>query len=406
MNSGIWKKLLPFGILAVAAAGAVVMVSLRPDPPVREPPSRAPFVTVASAVSEDGPIPVLGSGTVRPRAEIDVSAQVGGRVVWVAPAFQSGGRVSTGEVLVRIDDADYRNRLQQARANVAAQGVAVLVAEQEARIAEAEYDSFQRRSATGGGAAASALTLREPQLEAARAALARDSAVLADAELALERTEVRAPFAGIVRSESVDLGQFVIAGQGVGRLYAADAVEIVVSLSDIDAALIPGLWELDAGDGDRSVRAVVSAEYGGGVHRWEGYVDRAQQALDEQTRAIEVVVRVPNARESRARSGSNAPPLLVGQFVDVRIDGSTSEKYFRMPRAALRPGNEVWAVEADNTITIVPVEVLQRGDDVVYAAGVLDDGERVVVGGIEVATNGMEVQTDESAPPAFTPSDQ
>lgn len=400
--------LLPVGILLGAVVIAVVMVQLRPEPPLREPPSRLPFVTTAPAEARQGSIPVFGAGTVRPRAEIDVAAEVGGKVAWVAPAFQSGGRLGEGAVLFRIDDADYRNRVQQARANVAAQQVALLQAEEEARIARAEYEGFQRRRSDGTASGeASPLTLREPQLQAARAALARDSASLADAELALSRTEVTAPFSGIVRTESVDLGQFVGPGQSVGRLYADDAVEVVVPLSDQDAALIPGLWQLAAGDGNRRVSAGVSAEYGDMVYSWSGYVDRAETALDEQTRTIDVVVRIPRPmaggtpagdemsgdEDEGASSMREAPPLLVGQFVEVQIDGAAPERYFAIPRAGLRTGNEVWALSGGNLVTIIPVRVLQRADEVVYVTGGLEAGQEVVVTGIQIATEGMAVRT-------------
>ena len=378
--------LVAAGILLGAVAIAFIMVQLRPEPPLREPPSRVPFVTTASAVPGEGAIPVYGAGTVRPQAEIDVAAQINGKVAWVNPAFQGGGRVGAGEALFRIDDADYQNRVQQVRANVAAQEVALLQAEEDARIARDEYELFLKRHPGTAAGAATPLALREPQLAAARAALARDNAALADAELALSRTEVLAPFNGIVRNESVDLGQFVAAGQGVGRLYAADAVEVVVPLSDADAALIPDLWRLSAGDGDRRVRATVSAEYGKQSHDWEGYVDRAEAALDEQTRTIDVIVRVP-----RPFSGTG-PPLLVGQFVEIRIEGVAPERYFTVPRAALRTGNEVWAL-ADKLVTIVPVEVLQRSDDVVYVTGSLEADQPVVVSGIQIATDGMVVRT-------------
>ena len=404
--------LIAAGILGGAVVLAAVMVALRPDPPVREPPSRLPFVTTAAATALEGAIPVYSAGTVRPRAEIDVAAQINGKVASVAPAFQSGGRVSVGQVLFRIDDADYLNRVQQARANVAAQLVALLQAEEEARIARAEYEGFLRRrgdSAPPGDA--SPLTLREPQLAAARAALARDSAALADAELALSRTEVRAPFSGIVRIESVDVGRFVAAGQGVGRLYADDAVEVVVPLSDADAALIPDLWMLAAGDGDASVEATVIAEYGGGAYAWSGYVDRAEAALDEQTRTIDVVVRVPDPFEGGLATnmegdGAGAvpedapsgPPLLVGQFVEVRIDGATPEPYFTVPRSALRTGNEIWALRQDTLVTIVPVGVLQRADELVYVTGELAAGQAVVLSGIQFATEGMVVRTSADGP--------
>lgn len=401
------RLLLP-GILLGAVVIAVVMVRLRPEPALREPPSRLPFVTTAAAEALQGPIPVYGAGTVRPRAEIDVTAQINGKVSWVAPAFQSGGRVGAGTVLFRIEDVDYQNRVRQARANVAAQQVALLQAEEEARIARAEYESFQRRRMQDTAPEqANPLTLREPQLAAARAGLARDSAALADAELALSRTEVTAPFSGVVRSESVDLGQFVGAGQSVGRLYADDAVEVVVPLSDDDAALIPGLWELAAGDGDRRVTASVSAEYGDMVYSWTGYVDRAETTLDEQTRTIDIVVRIPSpmaggipaagdeapAGRDDASSMPEAPPLLVGQFVDVQIEGASPERYFRIPRAALRTGNEVWALRGGNVVTIIPVRVLQRADEAVYVVGGLAAGQEVVVSGIQIATDGMVVAT-------------
>ena len=397
--------LLPAGILLGSIIVAAILVRLRPEPPVREPPSRIPFVTTAVAEPRQGSIPVYGAGTVRPRAEVHVAAQVSGKVSWVAPTFQSGGRVSAGDVLFRINDADYVNLVRQASANVAAQQVGLLLAEADARIAEDEYERYERRepSDTGSGDA-NPLALRLPQLEAARAALARDSAVLADANLALTRTEVTAPFSGIVRSESVAPGQFVAPGQSVGRLYADDAVEIVVPLADHDAALIPDLWELKAGDGNRRVRATATTEYGDVSYQWTGYVDRAEAALDEQTRTIHVVIRVPRpmaggtpvATDDRGPPALlEPPPLLVGQFVEVQIDGLTPESYFTIPRAALRTGNEVWALEDGNLISIIPVRVLQRSDEIVYVVGGLSAGQPVVLTGIQIATEGMAVRTGE-----------
>ena len=408
MSRGL-SFLVAGAILVGCLAVAGVMVAQRPEPARRPVPSRVPFAVTAPVVAGAGAIPVHGAGTVRPRAQIDVAAEISGRVEWVAPAFQSGGRVRRGQLLFRIDDADYRNRVEQARASVAVQRVELLRVTEEARLARFQYERFRRlRNGSESAAETSPLVLWEPQLEAAEAALARDRAALAEAELRLSRTEVRAPFAGAVRTESVDVGQFVAAGEGVAQLYAADAVEVVVPLSDVDAALVPGLWELEAGNAEPRVPAGVVAEYGNARYAWAGYVDRVETALDEQTRTLDVIVRVPNpfaagapqgsdARRAEAGSGKHAaagaPPLLLGMFVEVRIQGRAPDEYFRVPRPALRPGDEVWVVR-DGAIHIVPVRVLQRADNDVFVTGALETGEPAVVGGIRIATEGMLVRTE------------
>ena len=399
------------GAIVIGASGlAVFLVSQRPEPERRPPPSRVPFAITAPARAGEGAIPVFGAGTVRARAEIDVAAEVSGKVVWVDPVFQSGGRVREGQVLFRIDDVDYRSAVEKARANVALQRVEVLKAREEAQVARKQYEQFKERQAASGAASeASPLALWQPQLEAAEAALARDAATLAETELNLARTAVKAPFSGVVRTESVDVGQFVAAGRGVARLYASDAVEVVVPLSDNDAALIPGLWDLRAGDGNREVAVHVLADYGGRRYGWNGYVDRVEGALDEQTRTLDVIVRVPEpygsgVPEAGGREdgdedpGAGGPPLLVGKFVDLELEGVAPDAWFTVRRPALRPGNEVWAVR-DEKVTIVPVTVLQRADDEVYVTGALQAEDAVIVGGLQIATEGMAVRSAAAGAP-------
>ena len=407
----IRSLLIAAGIIAGSVALAVFLVSLAPEPERLEPPSQLPFVTTAAVGAGSGPIPVFGAGTVRPSAEVDVAPQVGGRVVWVDPAFRSGGRFDSGQTLFRIEEEDYVYRLREAEATLADRQVAYQEAREEAAIARAEYERYAEQQPDSDSLSqASPLALREPQLLAAQAALERDEARVAEARRAVARTRVNAPFNGYVRDESVDVGQFVAPGQPVGRLFAADAVEVVVPLSDANAALIPGLWARQAGEGDAggdgdgriAVRAV--ADYGDTRYAWDGFVDRAETSLDEQTRTIDVIVRVPNPFTAGVPVGGataldGGPPLLVGKFVDVEIQGLAPERYFRARRAALQPGDVVWAVGDDEAVTIIPVRTLQRGDDEVYVTGALEDGQAVITGGIEFATDGMRVRTGAAPSP-------
>ena len=397
------SRLSSFLIAVVIIAGSVALasflVSRAPEPERVEPPPQIPYAQTGTVIAGAGAIPVYGAGTVRAGAEVDIAPQVGGKIVWVDAGFQSGGRVQAGQTLFRIEQADYLYRVQEAEANLAARRVALLEEQEQAQIARAEYERYAaRQSADAAQPEVSPLTLREPQLDAARAELKRTEAQLADASLALSRTRVSAPFDGHVREEAVDMGQIVRAGQTVGRLSASDYVEVVVSLTDQDAALIPDLWELEAGDGEQQVQALVVTRYGAGKYAWKGYVDRAETALDEQTRTIDVVVRVPEPFRAgipvgAATAGGDSPPLLVGEFVEVEITGVAPQRYFRIPRAALQPGNELWLVNPDGKVSIVPVQVLQRADDEVFVTGDLQGGQSVITAGIQFATAGMQVRT-------------
>ena len=387
-------------IVIVAASGALAMllISLAPEPESRELPPQIPFVLTGTASASPGAIPVFGSGTVRPAEEVNIAPQVGGKVESVNPAFVSGGRVEAGQTLFEIEEEDYRYRVEFAMADLAASQVAMLEAREQAEIAAAEYESFSRRQTGDALAEPGLLTLRQPQLQAAEAALRRAEARLAEARLALSRTVITAPFDGFVRAESVDAGQIVAPGQVVGSLFAADAAEILVALPDSDAALIPGLWELRAGDDSQQVAVRVIAEYGEQSFVWNGYVDRAEASVDSQTRTVDVVIRVPEPFTAGSpvngpAAGGN-PPLLVGEYVDVEIEGIVMANIFRIPRAALQAGNEVWAVNGGGTISIVPVRIFQRADDEAYVTGSLQPGQPVITGGLQFAIDGMRVLTE------------
>ena len=394
--SRLVSRLVAAAIVVVALVVAVILVMRVPEPARQAPPSRVPFVETAPVEAGAGVIPVIGAGTVRPQAAVDVAAEVSGRVVWVASEFQSGGRVQVDDLLFQIDDADYLNRLEQAKAGVALQNLELQRVTAEAQVARAQ---FENPDAEGTPAP---LALWEPQLEAARAALARDSAALAAAELALERTRVRAPFSGAVVEESISVGQFVAGGRSVGRMYATDTVEVVIPVSDASAALIPNLWALESGRRVRRVEARVTADYGDQRFEWTGFVDRADAALDARSRTINVVVSIPYpfSRGTEIRLGDEiqlehraGPPLLVGMFVDAHIDGQIAEPFFRVDRAALRPGNDIWVIR-ENAVRIVPVHVLQRSDDVAFVTGALVADELAIVGGLEFAIDGLPVRTE------------
>ncbi len=275
-------------LLVGAVLIAAVLIALRPEPVEEERVEQVPLVEVVGFEAASGPIPVLGSGTVQARDEVTIGAEVSGRLTYVHPAFREGGVVPKGATLLRIDESDYINQVRVAEADVAAQGIAVLEAQEEVEIAREELQRFDARALAAEGAGESdtrilaprtidevkaealdrpaeadaverGLATREPQLESAIASKDRAEANLSDAQIRLGRTRVRAPFGGLVREESAAIGQLVQPGEPLGSLVSTNAYEVRVSLTADEAALIPGLLNASRA----RVPASVTYTYGG-----------------------------------------------------------------------------------------------------------------------------------------------
>jgi len=383
---------LQAAILLIGALIASALLLTRPAPERITTPRLAPLVTATVMTPRSTPLVVEGTGTVRPAAEITLSAEVGGRVVRVSPKLVRGGVFSAKDTLFKLDDQSYRNAVSVAQAEVEQRKVDVAIAAQNQLIAQREYELLRQRlgsDAPPDTSLAAQLARQQPQYEAAEASLYRAEAQLADAELNLERTAVLAPFSGRVRSESVDIGQFISPGQAIADIYGTEAVEVDISLSTRQAALIDGLW---TDDGAGRTPAVVRSEFGGSWHEWNGFVERASGALDEATRTVQIVIRVPDPFAASAIR----PPLLVGSYARSRIAGRAVEAYYAIPRTALRDGPSVWTATTQGTLVSLPVEVIQEIQDTVFLIADMGDTTKVIVSDLAVMTEGMRIRIADS----------
>jgi len=384
MSLRLPKGVLPLLILAAGVVGAVTLVKLRPAPPKRPVPKHLPTVNVLRVEAESPQVMITGNGTVAARRRIAVVPQVGGIVLETGPGLESGGAFAAGDVLLRLDDADYRLAVESARAQVAQMEVALAQAEQEAEIARREWER-SRADDPDTLVKPNALVLHGPQLKLARANLAAARATMAKAELDLERCTLRAPFAGRTLEESVDAGQFVRAGTALATIYATDVAEVTVPLTDGDLAF----FDHPDADGAGGAAAEVAAEFAGERHVWPGRVVRLSGALDPRTRLVDVVVALDDAY----RSAGGRPAILDGTFVDVAIRGRVLEGAVVLPRAALRDGDVVWVVDDDGRLRFREVTVARADRTSALVTAGLAPGERVITSSMEVVVDGMEVRT-------------
>ena len=395
--------------------GAVVVVWLlgvfAPTPEKQAPPPQSPLVSTAPVEVRSGSLLVRGTGTVRPVREIQLTAQVAGRLVDVSDALVSGGRFRAGEVLARINPSDYRNAVQQARAQVTQAKVQLLQAREQAGAARRDYERVEERTGRApelDSTELGRLVFNEPQVAQAEANLESAKATLDDAQTRLARTTLDVPFNGMVRTKQEDLGAYLGPGTSIATVYGTDAVEITVSLPSHKAALIQNLWSAAAQSNDFNLPATVSRTYGGQIFSCTGRVHRVEGTISEQTRTVDVVVRVedpydvtegPQVQSRRAEqpAGPERPPLAVGTYTTIDIQGRREGTYHIVPRRAVHTRTPdrppvVWTAVGDSVLVERVVEPIQTVEEETYLAPTLPDDARVITTDLRVYADSMKVR--------------
>lgn len=384
------RSLAPLFVLLGGFAVAALLIATGPRVEPRPPVVEAPLVRVLTASPETIQLSVSTHGTVAPRSESELIPEVSGRVTWVSPDLVSGGFFSQGEPLLRIEALDYEVELEQARARLAR-------AESDlanARTAHARQIDLAAQQASSEAQRDDAIN----RLRVAEAAKRETLGSLAKAERNLARTEILAPYDGRVRSERVDVGQFVNRGAIVATIYAIDFAEVRLPIPDAELAYLDLPLVYDEGETSKPIAVTLRARFAGQEHEWQAEVVRTEGELDAQTRMVNVVARVP---EPYARI-EGKPPLSVGLFVEAEISGREVRNIVVLPRSALRGGDRVLIVDADERLRFRAVDVLRVSRDQVLVQGGLEDGDRVCVSPLEIAMEGMLVRVQENLSSAAT----
>lgn len=378
-------------ILIVVGAFTVfsIMMATAPKPKQADEGPAALAVEIATAVSTQTRLSVNTQGEVRPKTEADIASQVSGQIVYIAPAFEPGAEMRKGDVIARIDQTDYALALQRSRSQVARAREAVARARSEASLAENEWQDL------GLSGRPSDLTLQKPQVDAAMADLRTAEASVREAEVNLSRTTIRAPFDGRILTRRVDVGDFVAAGSPVASMFAVDAAQVRIPLTDTDLAVLgltPGYFAKDAAT---APAASLSAIVGGERREWAGRLAQIEAAVDARTRLIYGLVTVTDPFGS-----ANAAPLAPGTFVEVRLEGVRSQTLVALPRAALKKNQYVYVVGDDMTLETREVTPVTADATTLYLRSTIAAGEKVVVSYIPNPRDGMKVRDIRAPEPA------
>ncbi len=379
------KVLLPVAVVTLGLLLAGGLVTIRPSVATHRPAKPAPLVRAVRAEPESIHLSIRTQGSVAPRTESDLIAEVSGRITWVSPSLAAGGFLDEGEPLLRVDARDYEVAVTRAEA-------ALTRAESQLELARRALE--RSLSLTKRGVASSArLDDAENAARVAEANRLEAEAMLTQARNDLERTSIHAPFEGRVRIKHVDVGQFVNRGAPVARIYAVDYAEVRLPIPDDTAAFaeLPIDYRNEGTDGHQP-EVVLKAEFGGQEHRWRGRIVRTEGELDPRTRMIHAVARIedPYGRGDQPER----PPLAVGLFVEAEIQGRRVDGVYSLPRSALRGSDRVVVVDGEGRAHLRRVELLRRLPDRVLIRSGLEPGEQVVISPLALTVEGMRVEVE------------
>jgi RND family efflux transporter MFP subunit len=333
--------------IALRLAAALLLTAASTRAPASEPPGKGQAdkpVQVRLAKTE-GP---AGGAWIAARLAAARSATVSTRIsaTVVEVLVEEGTKVTQGQLLVRLSDADVRGQLDAAETALRA------AAAYEKRISEL----VATRAAT------------PVELEQAQAQRAQAAAAVAGAKATLAYSQLRAPFAGTVQARRVNVGDLVGPGQPIVEVEGG-ALEIQATLSEAEAQGLKIGQRVRFATADAQGEAEITALTPGGdplTHR----------------------------RSLRARVTSAPKDLRSGTFVRLEVPGAAASRTAWLPRSALvergdltgvfvaRDGKAYlrWVAVGDPVGDRVPVRAgLTSGEAVIDAPGALRDGQQVEV---------------------------
>lgn len=336
------KSFVVMILLAVVAAGGWWLFAAKapngqgaaqgPAAPVDGVAIEAAQVTVGSIARE-----ITAIGTLRSDESVMIRPEIAGRVR--AINFEEGQRVARGQVLIKLDDSTLAADFQQAQANLA--------------LSKANASRAVNLAQRGAGT--------ERARDEAEATLKVNQARVEQARAQLDKTQIVAPFAGIVGLRSVSVGAYVQPGHDIVNLEAIDSMKVDFRVPEMFlSTLRPGLTIAITAD------AFPGREFNGSVYAID-------PAIDMSGRAVLV----------RARVDNTGGMLRPGQFVRLALKVDESTNAVTIPEEAIVPRGDKLLVfrVIEGKAQPTPVKTAKRQKGMVEVTEGLSPGDMVVTAG-------------------------
>lgn len=414
---GLFLLSLTLGLLAAAGLKFKATIEARQAAESRPQMARErQFAVNVVQVEPSRIVPVLSTyGEVGARRTLELRVPSGGRVVELSEAFEEGGRVTKGDVILRIDPTEAEAAVEVAKANLmeaeadrddaartlelAADDLAAARAQLDLRVAARERQQNLSDRGVGTASAVEAAALAEASAAQAvlskRQALANAEAAgetavtsvlraqlaLAEAERALADTVLTAGFDGVLTGPSASLGALLGNNELVATLIAPDELEVAFRVSTEQYSRLVGatgrLAPLDV---------TVSLDVAELDLTATGRITRESASVSEGQTGRLLFARLDETEGLRP-----------GDFVTVRIHEPALDQVAFLPATAVDAAGTILVVDEESRLILAQAPVLRRqGDEVIVAAADLA-GKNIVSERSPLLGEGIRVRINSGA---------
>lgn len=357
---------LPFVIILVGWAG-YLFLSIEDEKPKKEEADKRTIKTRATdIVRTNYPVSVKTHGFIRPHNEVTLTTEVAGRIIDVAPAFETGNFFDEGDILLSLDSSDYEAAAISAKAQLARAEAQYALERTRSDQAKLNWEDLGYREEPNE------LVLRLPQVRETKAAVDAAKAQLERAERNLERTKIRAPFAGRVRQRNVGLGQSVGTNTPLGTIFAVDYAEVRLPVSGRQLRFL----RLPESTADPALPVTLSDALNEHMnHNWKAKIVRTEGILDPNSLELFAIARV----DDPFGLNSESPPLRIGQPVTGYIQGQTLTNVIALPRSSVRQLDQIYLIERETlSLERRSIEALWEDQENVFVEDI-HDADRFLV---------------------------
>lgn len=363
-------------IISVSVLISIGMSRMKKEPEKQQHTIPMLAVDVMPISAQTIHYPIESQGVLKPKQHSRLTAEVSGRVVSVSDSFVAGGFVRKGELLLAIDDTDYKMQLRSAEANLARAYAALEEEKARGRVAEEDWRAYSDELTPELG-------LRVPQLESEIANLAYAKATLASAQADLKQTQILAPYDGLIRQRDVELGEFISVGSGIGQIYGTEKGEIRLPIAFEHYAFIAPVLA------SNEPQTILLVDPSSPNATWKAQLVRSEGVIDSDTRFLYLVAEITDPYQRNAAHTSGVP-LQFGRFLHADVIGRALDGVYKIPRHLVKR-SQVAVIDEQDRIQYHTVETIGGDSDFLFVTHGLENGLRIALTPVHGLVSGTKV---------------